>query len=102
MNGKIVLSIKRVNGILGLNLQLEDVLGHLRSIGLDVYPAEENDEARLIVVVPSFRPDLEREIDLIEEVARLNGYDHIPVTMPAGRMICHIPPPASQGNGAVA
>lgn len=89
---KIVLSVRRVNEILGLKLNLEDVLGHLRSIGLEVFPAEERDEARLVVVVPSFRPDLEREIDLIEEVARLNGYDHIPVTMPAGRMICHIPP----------
>jgi phenylalanyl-tRNA synthetase beta chain len=89
---KIGLSIRRVNEILGLKLKLEDVQGHLRSIELDVYPAEGSDEERLVVVVPSFRPDLEREIDLIEEVARLNGYDHIPVTMPAGRMICHIPP----------
>lgn len=89
---KIVLSIRRVNDILGLTLTLEDVLGHLRSIGLEASPAEEHDEPRLVVVVPSFRPDLEREIDLIEEVARLNGYDHIPVTMPAGRMICPVPP----------
>jgi phenylalanyl-tRNA synthetase beta chain len=34
------------------------------------------------VVIPTFRPDVEREIDLIEEVARLYGYNNIPVTMP--------------------
>jgi phenylalanyl-tRNA synthetase beta chain len=89
---KIAVSTKRVNDILGLKLRLEDILGHLRSIGLDAHPAEGGADERLIVAIPSFRPDLEREIDLIEEVARLNGYDHIPVTMPAGRMICHIPP----------
>lgn len=37
------------------------------------------------VVVPSFRPDLEREIDLYEEVLRLYGMDRIPSTLPGGR-----------------
>ncbi len=39
----------------------------------------------LDVVVPPWRPDLEREIDLIEEIARLYGYDRFPLTMPTGR-----------------
>ncbi|MCK7516935.1 MAG: phenylalanine--tRNA ligase beta subunit-related protein [Ignavibacteriales bacterium] len=33
---------------------------------------------KLLVSVPTFRPDIEREIDLIEEIARINGYDNIP------------------------
>ena len=41
----------------------------------------------LQVLVPTFRPDLEREIDLIEEVARINGYDAIPETMPVSRLV---------------
>ena len=41
----------------------------------------------LQVLIPTFRPDLEREIDLIEEVARLNGYDAIPETMPVSRLV---------------
>ncbi len=32
----------------------------------------------LRVAVPTFRPDIEREIDLIEEIARIHGYDNIP------------------------
>jgi phenylalanyl-tRNA synthetase beta chain len=38
----------------------------------------------LIVTPPSFRGDLEREIDLVEEVARLDGYENIPLTLPKG------------------
>jgi phenylalanyl-tRNA synthetase beta chain len=89
---KIVIGIRRVNQILGLDLKMEDVHAHLGSIGIEAHPADENDEELLVASIPSYRPDLEREIDLIEEVARLNGYDNIPVTMPAGRMICHLPP----------
>jgi len=39
----------------------------------------------LVVVPPSFRMDIEREIDLVEEVARIEGYNRIPVTFPAVR-----------------
>lgn len=38
------------------------------------------------VTVPFYRTDIEREVDLIEEVARLNGYDKIPATLPKGQM----------------
>lgn len=38
------------------------------------------------VTVPYYRTDIEREVDLIEEVARLNGYDKIPATLPSGQM----------------
>ena len=37
------------------------------------------------VTVPTFRPDVEREIDLIEEIARVHGYDNIPMTILQGR-----------------
>jgi phenylalanyl-tRNA synthetase beta chain len=89
---KVMLAVRRVNDILGLSLAPEDIQGYLHAIGLPVQPAAEKDEDLLVVTIPTFRPDLEREIDLIEEVARLNGYDKIPVTMPVSRMICHRPP----------
>ena len=44
------------------------------------------DDTTLHVEVPSFRIDIEREIDLIEEVARLVGYNEIPTSQPFIRM----------------
>ena len=49
----------------------------MREEGVDA-AVEEATEAGLVVTVPSFRPDVEREIDVIEEVARLWGYDRLP------------------------
>jgi phenylalanyl-tRNA synthetase beta chain len=45
------------------------------------------------VTVPNFRVDIEREIDLIEEVARLNGYENVPLTMPQVRISSGRPSP---------
>ncbi|RYD06911.1 hypothetical protein N752_01925 [Desulforamulus aquiferis] len=38
----------------------------------------------LLVTVPTFRPDITREIDLVEEVARLYGFHRVPETLPSG------------------
>lgn len=43
-------------------------------------------EGGIRVTIPHYRVDIEREVDLIEEVARLNGYDKIPATLPSGKM----------------
>ena len=75
----IKLRISRVNDILGLQLDAMEVGRCLESIELKVSGADDN---TLLVTPPSFRVDLEREIDLIEEVARLQGYNEIPTSMP--------------------
>ncbi|MEJ2699101.1 MAG: phenylalanine--tRNA ligase subunit beta, partial [Desulfuromonadales bacterium] len=86
---KLTVTSRRVSEILGIELDLLEIQRLLRSIGLGAEQAEDREDGALYVTVPAFRPDLEREIDLIEEIARLNGYDRIPVTMPLGRVICH-------------
>lgn len=78
------LTVVRVNAVLGLELSAVEIKELLDAI--DFVARIENDGA-LTVEVPSFRPDVEREIDLIEEIARLNGYDRIPVTMPSGALV---------------
>ncbi|WP_298038372.1 phenylalanine--tRNA ligase subunit beta [uncultured Desulfuromonas sp.] len=98
---RISLEVQRSNRILGLDLEQQEVLRLLRSIGLEAEPATDREDEAVYVTVPTFRPDLEREIDLIEEVARLHGYDRIPVTMPAGRMICHQPAEHQRGVSSV-
>ena len=77
---RVVVRTSRVNAILGTELSPADVSGYLQPIGFRSTPTGEGD---FRVDVPSWRPDCEREIDVIEEVARHHGYTRIARTMPA-------------------
>ena len=85
----IELSIDKTCRILDVQIDAATVQTLLESIGLEVSQGGALDS--LLVKVPSFRPDLERDIDLVEEVARLYGYDRIPVTMPTGTVDAKLP-----------
>jgi phenylalanyl-tRNA synthetase beta chain len=78
----IALRLSEVHRILGSNVDADEVVDILRKLGFDVTP-EMRDASEFRVLVPSWRLDVEREIDLIEEVARLHGYDKFPNTLPA-------------------
>ncbi|ABK16129.1 phenylalanine--tRNA ligase subunit beta [Syntrophobacter fumaroxidans] len=78
----LVLRTDRVNRFLGTDLTPAEMAGALRSIEMQV---EENGGG-LEVIPPTFRPDITREVDLAEEIARLAGYDRVPVTYPEVRM----------------
>jgi phenylalanyl-tRNA synthetase beta chain len=73
---------ERVAGILGTDVPAGEIAGILARLGCQV-GAEGPD---LLVDIPSFRADLVREIDLIEEVARVHGLDRIPSTLPPRRV----------------
>jgi phenylalanyl-tRNA synthetase beta chain len=72
---EIRLRFARVEKILGYKVANDIVSEILEKLGTHII-AETNEE--LHVSVPTFRPDIEREIDLIEEIARIHGYDNIP------------------------
>jgi phenylalanyl-tRNA synthetase beta chain len=82
----IRLSVKKIYQVLGTEVSAKQARDYLEDLELEVRGEEED----ILVVTPaSFRGDLEREIDLIEEVARLDGYENIPITIPKG-------PPSSE------
>lgn len=73
---KVKLRFERVKKVLGYFIESERIKNILNALELKVI--EEN-EIELIVDVPAFRHDIEREIDLIEEIARIYGYENIPL-----------------------
>jgi phenylalanyl-tRNA synthetase beta chain len=77
------LRLSEVQKLLGKTPDLQTTMGLLRSIGIgaEVAAGEQN---VLSVHVPGFRRDLRRTVDLIEEVARLWGYDKLDAKLPVG------------------
>lgn len=65
----------RANLIIGVEISSEIIFRLLEAIGFEV---KSDDDELFECVVPSFRPDIDREIDIIEELARLYGFDKIP------------------------
>jgi phenylalanyl-tRNA synthetase beta chain len=79
-NKAIQLDIHRANRLLGLHQSQEEMAGHLTALEFEV---ETQGPDHLLVTPPSFRVDASRPEDLIEEIARLSGYNNIPTTNPA-------------------
>ncbi len=78
----VVLRVARAGKVLGMPLTQAQCLKALRGLGLDASASGEGDTAVVTVLPPSFRFDLEIEEDLIEEVARVVGYENLPQTPP--------------------
>ncbi|MBI5476321.1 MAG: phenylalanine--tRNA ligase subunit beta [Ignavibacteriales bacterium] len=77
---KVILRLSKLIEIVGITIPKEMVIEILSKLSIKVIDISrrENDDT-IIVQTPTFRPDLQLEIDIIEEVARIYGYDNIPV-----------------------
>ncbi|MCX5667889.1 MAG: phenylalanine--tRNA ligase subunit beta [Candidatus Omnitrophica bacterium] len=76
---KIGLRLDRLNKIIGVEISPSRVKSILTSLGLKIRSSSKN---VLELKPPGFRYDLQNEIDIIEEVARIYGYENIPETIP--------------------
>ena len=73
------LEVSEVNRIIGPGFGRDEVSGILERLGMSV-----DGEDPLRVLVPTYRPDVTRPADLVEEVARIHGYDKFDSTVPIG------------------
>ena len=81
---EVVLNVERTGALIGAEISREEIKRHLASLGMD---AVERSNGDLAVVPPYWRVDIEREIDLVEEIARLYGYVNVPTTLPRVQMV---------------
>jgi phenylalanyl-tRNA synthetase beta chain len=78
---RLRLRAARVSGLLGMEISQDEQQTYLQRLGFEAEPAGEDLE---VVVPPDRYYDVTREVDLIEEVARVHGIDeHLPTTLPA-------------------
>src|SRR6185437_6256088 len=93
----VTLRRARLQRVLGVAVADAEVARILTALGMQVVGTAEGWQ----VTAPSSRFDIEREEDLIEEVARIHGYDHIPTATPAGALTLAIEPEARIGELAL-
>ena len=80
---EIPVSFEKINSLIGIDIEESFIEKTLKSLGFGV----KREGRGIVATPPSFRNDAERDIDIIEEVARLYGYDRIPSTLPVMQMI---------------
>ena len=89
----VPLSMKRLQQVLGMELDLDTVEPVLQSLGIRT---QRIDSGSLEATVPYWRNDINIEEDLIEEVVRIVGYDSVPTTMLSTPIPHHQAPPMTE------
>lgn len=72
---------ERANAVLGIELTPQSMAKHLNALQIETTL----EDGLLVSMVPTCRPDVVSEIDLIEEIGRASGYENLPLTLPKAR-----------------
>lgn len=81
---RIPFSYERVEGLIGSGVSVAQMRRIFSALEIGL---EDDNGATAVAVVPSFRLDLEREVDLVEEIARIHGVDNVPAKTPLAKVI---------------
>ncbi len=76
-----------ISSLMGLNLPIDSMKTILQTLEIDLL---ESDEQTAMLEIPTFRDDLEREVDMIEEIARMYGVDKIPEKLPTAEIVAGV------------
>jgi len=79
---EVVVKSEKINNLLGVHIspsEIQELLGRL-------WLKNRREGEGIVVIPPSFRQDIQRDVDIVEEIARLYGYNRIPSTLPAVRI----------------
>jgi phenylalanyl-tRNA synthetase beta chain len=93
----VALHLSEVHRILGEKLETNEIFRILKQLGFEMMP-ERGGDPDFTVHIPSWRLDVERETDLVEEIARLHGYDKFANTLPAYAGAVVEPPDAEKNR----
>ncbi len=80
----IFVNLKRVGEIIGMPIEREQIVKSLQSIEI---PVAKREKEGVVVSVPAFRHDLAEYMDIVEEVARIVGFENVPATVPVSRLM---------------
>lgn len=75
----VSMRFERLNKIIGINLTTEAASAVVKDIGFQIVSSGADS---MTVSIPGYRVDIEKEIDLIEDIAQIYGYDNLPLSMP--------------------
>ena len=75
---------KRITAMIGADIAIDEMKRIFHSLEIEI---EHDNGETATAFVPSFRLDLEREVDLVEEIARIHGVDNIPAKTPLAKVI---------------
>ncbi len=82
---ELVFHLAQVEWLTGMRVTLEEAVRALEGLGFGVTVQSSDDrDSVLRIVIPTWRGDIEESADIVEEIARIVGYDRIPSTIPTG------------------